>query len=100
MVTRYGISIIGGGRLGRSLGCGLRERGWKVHSVVTRSRATAKRAVRAIGGGSPRYSISGQELASDEERTPSYWEGAVVYSGTLAGAGYLEMTGYAKPMRL
>ena len=45
-------------------------------------------------------SISGQELASDEERTPSYWEGAVVYSGTLAGAGYLEMTGYAKPMRL
>jgi predicted short-subunit dehydrogenase-like oxidoreductase (DUF2520 family) len=62
MVTRYGISIIGGGRLGRSLGRGLRERGWKVHSVVTRSRATAKRAVRAIGGGSPRYSISGQEL--------------------------------------
>lgn len=61
-MTRYGISIIGGGRLGRSIGRGLRERGWKVHSVVTRSRATAKRAVRAIGGGFPRHSISGQEL--------------------------------------
>jgi predicted secreted hydrolase len=44
--------------------------------------------------------IPAQELASDDESTPSYWEGAVVYTGTPAGAGYLEMTGYAKPMRL
>lgn len=58
MVTRYGISIVGGGRLGRSLGRGLRERGWKIHSVITRSRATAKRSVRSIGGGRPCSSIS------------------------------------------
>ena len=25
---------------------------------------------------------------------PSYWEGAVDYSGTHKGVGYLEMTGY------
>jgi predicted secreted hydrolase len=41
-----------------------------------------------------------QELASDDESTPPYWEGAVLYSGTSSGRGYLEMTGYAKPMRL
>jgi len=62
MVSRYGISIIGGGRLGRSLGRSLRERGWKVHSVVTRSQATAKRAVRSIGGGRPSSVISSQVL--------------------------------------
>ena len=25
---------------------------------------------------------------------PSYWEGAVAFSGTHRGVGYLEMTGY------
>ena len=34
------------------------------------------------------------------ESSPSYWEGSVLYSGTQTGVGYLEMTGYAKPMRL
>jgi len=50
-VKTYGVSIVGAGRLGRSLGRGLRETGWKIHSVVTRSQSTARRAVRAIGGG-------------------------------------------------
>ena len=31
---------------------------------------------------------------------PSYWEGAVRYSGSATGSGYLEMTGYEKPVRL
>jgi predicted short-subunit dehydrogenase-like oxidoreductase (DUF2520 family) len=60
MVTRYGISIVGAGRLGRSLARSLRERGWKIHSVVTRSEATARRAVRAIGEGRPRCSVSSE----------------------------------------
>jgi predicted short-subunit dehydrogenase-like oxidoreductase (DUF2520 family) len=51
MAMKYGISIIGAGRLGRSLGRRLREQGWKIHIVVTRSQATARRAVRSIGGG-------------------------------------------------
>ena len=44
--------------------------------------------------------IPEQELVGEDEASPTYWEGAVVYSGTRAGVGYLEMTGYAKPMRL
>src|SRR5262245_35409147 len=60
MVTRYGISIIGAGRLGRSLGRRLRERGWKIHSVVTRSQTTARRAVRSIGGGHARAAITAE----------------------------------------
>jgi predicted short-subunit dehydrogenase-like oxidoreductase (DUF2520 family) len=60
MVTYHGISIIGAGRLGRSVGRSLRERGWKIHSVVTRSHATARRAVRSIGGGHARAAISSE----------------------------------------
>jgi len=58
MMKRYGISIIGGGRLGRALGFRLRERGWRIHSVVTRSEATARRAVRAIGSGYAKAGLS------------------------------------------
>jgi predicted secreted hydrolase len=31
---------------------------------------------------------------------PGYWEGAVTYQGSHAGVGYLEMTGYDKPVEL
>jgi predicted short-subunit dehydrogenase-like oxidoreductase (DUF2520 family) len=44
-------SIMGAGRVGRALGRSLRERGWRVNCVVTRSQRTARAAVRAIGGG-------------------------------------------------
>jgi predicted short-subunit dehydrogenase-like oxidoreductase (DUF2520 family) len=57
-VTKYGISIIGAGRLGRSLGKSLRERGWKIHTVVTRNQSTAKRAARTIGSGQPSTEIN------------------------------------------
>jgi predicted secreted hydrolase len=39
--------------------------------------------------------IPNQELASKDKYTPTYWEGAVRYSGSAAGVGYLELTGYA-----
>ena len=39
-----------------------------------------------------------QELAGS--RGAKYWEGAVDYSGSQHGVGYLEMTGYDKPMAL
>ena len=42
-----------------------------------------------------RAAIPGQELAT---KANSYWEGAVVYSGSHTGRGYLEMTGYDKPV--
>lgn len=43
--------------------------------------------------------IPDQELVSEDAAGPTYWEGAVVYSGSSRGVGYLEMTGYTKPMR-
>jgi predicted secreted hydrolase len=42
----------------------------------------------------------GQELVSDETGGPNYWEGSVTYSGSAAGTGYLEMTGYDKAVRM
>ena len=41
-----------------------------------------------------------QELGAEDAASPPYWEGAVTYTGTATGVGYLELTGYAKPMRL
>jgi predicted secreted hydrolase len=43
--------------------------------------------------------LESQELESRISQSPSYWEGAMDYSGTLRGSpihgiGYLEMTGY------
>jgi predicted secreted hydrolase len=40
-----------------------------------------------------------QELVSEGDAAPEYWEGAVTYSGSAQGVGYLEMTGYGKPVR-
>jgi predicted secreted hydrolase len=44
-----------------------------------------------------------QEVVSQSSFSPSYWEGAVDYQGTrdgepITGSGYLEMTGYDKPV--
>ncbi len=40
----------------------------------------------------------------DQELTlstgPIYWEGAVRYSGSHSGVGYMELTGYTTPVRL
>jgi predicted secreted hydrolase len=39
--------------------------------------------------------VRGQELVAEDDVGTTYWEGAVTYSGSSAGVGYLEMTGYA-----
>ena len=44
--------------------------------------------------------VDNQELVAENESTPSYWEGAVSYSGSSRGVGYLEMTGYNRAMKL
>lgn len=49
--------------------------------------------------------LATQELASAKQITSRYWEGAVVLRGkragaTLTGRGYLEMTGYDKPVEM
>ena len=47
------LSIVGAGRVGRTLGKLLRRRGWRIGAVVTRSARTARAAVRIIGAGTP-----------------------------------------------
>ncbi len=49
-----------------------------------------------------RTTLDGQEVVA-ERGGPSYWEGAVQYEGrkadkNISGVGYLEMTGYDKPV--
>jgi predicted short-subunit dehydrogenase-like oxidoreductase (DUF2520 family) len=47
------LSIVGAGRVGRTLGRRLHRLGWRVGAVVTRSAATSRIAVREIGAGKP-----------------------------------------------
>ena len=49
--------------------------------------------------------LKSQELAGGSKIAPSYWEGAIAIEGTrggtsVRGVGYLEMTGYARPMEM
>jgi predicted short-subunit dehydrogenase-like oxidoreductase (DUF2520 family) len=59
---RGSLTIVGAGRVGRALGRRLREAGWKIGTVVTRSDASARRAVRFIGAGSPHGGLTRQVL--------------------------------------
>ncbi|HMD31211.1 MAG TPA: Rossmann-like and DUF2520 domain-containing protein [Candidatus Acidoferrales bacterium] len=47
------VALVGAGRVARGLGALLREAGWKIGPVVAREMASARGAVRAIGGGTP-----------------------------------------------
>jgi predicted short-subunit dehydrogenase-like oxidoreductase (DUF2520 family) len=58
------LAIVGAGRVGRALGRRLREQGWKIGAVVTRSEASARRAVRSIGAGHGHGGMTRQLLAS------------------------------------
>ncbi len=61
---KNGLAIIGAGRVGRALGRRLRELGWKIGAVVTRSETSARRAVRFIGAGKPHAGMTRRILAS------------------------------------
>jgi predicted secreted hydrolase len=43
--------------------------------------------------------LDDQELLSKSKLTPSYWEGAMQFTGTHSARGYLEMTGYDNRVR-
>jgi predicted short-subunit dehydrogenase-like oxidoreductase (DUF2520 family) len=58
------LSIIGAGRVGRALGRCLREVGWKIGTVVTRSEATARKVVRSIGAGHAHAFLTRQVVAA------------------------------------
>jgi predicted short-subunit dehydrogenase-like oxidoreductase (DUF2520 family) len=59
------LSIVGAGRVGRTLGKRLRERGWRIGAVVTRSAATSRAAVRTIGAGAPFSRLTANPFAAD-----------------------------------
>src|SRR5208282_1456098 len=59
------ISIIGAGRVGTTLGKRLRQLGWRIGAVVTRSPATSRAAVRAIGAGLARAGITIDAASAD-----------------------------------
>jgi predicted short-subunit dehydrogenase-like oxidoreductase (DUF2520 family) len=61
---RGALAIIGAGRVGRALGKRLHDLGWKIGAVVTQSEASARRAVRSIGGGYARATLSRDVLSS------------------------------------
>jgi predicted secreted hydrolase len=49
--------------------------------------------------------LESQEMTGKSKFMPNYWEGAIVLGGkhnapTMSGVGYLEMTGYDRPVRL
>jgi predicted secreted hydrolase len=49
--------------------------------------------------------LASQELTGKTKLVPNYWEGAIVLTGQrnsqpLSGVGYLEMTGYDRPVQL
>lgn len=59
------LAVVGAGRVGRVLCARLLESGWTIGAVVTRRRASAKAAVRAIGGGVAHAGLTRGVLASD-----------------------------------
>jgi predicted secreted hydrolase len=49
--------------------------------------------------------LQSQELTGKTKLAPNYWEGAIVLTGQrktqpLTGVGYLEMTGYDRPVQI
>jgi predicted short-subunit dehydrogenase-like oxidoreductase (DUF2520 family) len=59
------VAIVGAGRVGRALGKRLRELGWTIGAVVTRSSACARRAVRSIGAGRAHAELTRQVVGAD-----------------------------------
>jgi predicted short-subunit dehydrogenase-like oxidoreductase (DUF2520 family) len=59
------VAIVGAGRVGSALGRLLRQQGWRIGPVITRSMRTARAARRRIGNGEPRAGLTQAVLAAD-----------------------------------
>ncbi len=87
------LSIIGAGRVGSALGRRLSELGWKIGAVVTRSDASARRAVRFIGAGKACAGMTRQILASRAILIATPDDEIMVVSQELARIGEEELRG-------
>ena len=63
--THRTISIIGAGRVGQTVAKRLRKLGWRIGAIVTRSRQSARAAVRAIGAGTPHAALTPEAFNAD-----------------------------------
>ena len=63
--THRTISIIGAGRVGQTVAKRLRKLGWRIGAIVTRSRRSARAAVRAIGAGTPHAALTPEAFNAD-----------------------------------
>jgi predicted short-subunit dehydrogenase-like oxidoreductase (DUF2520 family) len=63
--THPTISIIGAGRVGQTVAKRLRKLGWQIGAVVTRSRQSARAAVRAIGAGTSHSALTPEAFNAD-----------------------------------
>jgi len=59
------LSIVGAGRVGRTLGKRLHELGWRIGAVISRSAAGARASVSAIGAGTPYVGLTRLVLGAD-----------------------------------
>jgi predicted short-subunit dehydrogenase-like oxidoreductase (DUF2520 family) len=87
------LAIIGAGRVGRALGRRLQEEGWKIGAVVTRSEASARRAVRFIGAGKPCAGMTRQVFISPVIIIAVPDDGIITVAGELARMGGEELQG-------
>jgi len=87
------LSIVGAGRVGRGLGRLLRELDWKIGAVVTTKEASARRAVRFIGGGQPHAALTRRVLTSNVILITTSDEGVSKAAGELARIGGEELRG-------
>jgi predicted short-subunit dehydrogenase-like oxidoreductase (DUF2520 family) len=80
------LSIVGAGRVGRALGRRLRQAGWSIGAVVTRSEASAKKAARFIGAGRPAAEITAAVALSGVILMATPDDGLAIAAGRLAAA--------------
>src|ERR1700692_5012032 len=90
---RGALAIIGAGRVGRALGRRLRELDWKIGAVITRSEASARKAVRFIGAGIARWTRSRESLPSRLILISTPDDAVVRIAGELARIGAEELRG-------
>jgi predicted short-subunit dehydrogenase-like oxidoreductase (DUF2520 family) len=90
---RGALAIIGAGRVGRALGRRLHELDWKIGAVITRSEASARKAVRFIGAGKAHATLSREVLASRLILISTPDDAIVKISEELARIGAEELRG-------
>jgi predicted short-subunit dehydrogenase-like oxidoreductase (DUF2520 family) len=87
------LAIIGAGRVGRALGRRLREFGWKIGAVVTRTEPSARKAVRFIGGGHAHAFLTRQVLLAQVILVATADRGVAEVAAELARIGAEELRG-------